>query len=101
MATDIDDERLSALSNDMRNVRRAIDALLEGDGRDACNIPGYIELADRHIALGRELGQAISRSERGLLAKARAIHPRDAAIRADYAITLALSLATDIVSVLS
>lgn len=96
---DTADEALVAFVDELRRIRGIVGDLLDGDDRDTDEIPEFAALADRHMALAAAVSRTPARTRAGLLAKARAVDPRDAATLSEVAVTVALSLAADLVAV--
>ena len=94
------DVSLAAWSEELRDIEARSKRLLADDDRDATDIPGYELLADRHAALVLALGSIQAQERCGLLAKARAVAVKDARAGYDGAISIAISLAADVVAVL-
>ncbi len=93
------DVLLIALVDKLCATRQALDAVLDGDDRDASDIPEFNALADRHVALARAVCGTPAHGRLGLLAKARAVNAKDAMIRTDSAVAISMSLAVDVLTV--
>lgn len=92
------DAALVTAAGDLVKIEAAINLLLNGESRDADQVPGYSALEDERSEVLDTLVMEKARTLRGLQAKARTLSSREAAIDASWAADLGLSLARDIIS---
>ncbi len=86
-------------ADEMMRTRLSLDALLRDDARDTHDIPGFAALADQLAALTDAVCRMPAVGPKGVLAKARAVVPADAAMRADGAVSIAMSIVADLVAI--
>lgn len=90
------DDALLALTDEFEAGDRALRSLLERDGRDTADVPGFDDIADRQAELVGLICATPARTLAGVVAEARCARLRPSEQGFDAALALALSACDDL-----